>query len=285
MSGKTGAPTVAAGPLAHALDDGRDVSAPDRDTPQEWVDGRADRTPVLDVVIPAFNEELRIGPTIEALCRQLAASGYIARIVVVDNGSVDATIETIERVRTHGVTVTVISCRDQGKGAAIRAGVAFASAPFVGFVDADQSTPPEALITGLALLERGWDAVIGSRRALGGQYAVPQPALRRAGSRAFNVAATAVVGRISDTQCGMKIFRTDAVQEIFAASVTDGFAFDVELLARSRAKGLRIMELPVTWSDSEGSTLSPIRDGFAAFHDLLQVHRIARRLSRAAVGV
>lgn len=239
--------------------------------------GSVEKMVVLDVVIPAYNEELRIGPTLESLCRQISQSRYGARIVLVDNGSVDSTLEVVERTPTYGVDVDVISCRAKGKGAAIRAGVLHATAPFVGFVDADQSTPPEALLTSVDLLIRGWDAVIGSRRALGGHYAVQQPKVRRIGSRFFNLAAATIVGGVSDTQCGMKVFRTDAVRDIFASTVTDGFAFDVEILARARSKGLRIMELPVTWSDSEGSSLSPLRDGVAAFRDLGRVRRLLHR--------
>lgn len=240
------------------------------------------RRAVLDVVVPAYNEEGRIRPTLEALCRRISTAGAEVRIVVVDNGSVDATVETVARAHTRGVPVDVMSCRDKGKGAAIRAGVASATAPFVGYVDADQSTPPDAILTGLSLLQHGWDVVIGSRRVLGSRYAVPQPAVRRMGSRVFNLAASAVVGRVRDTQCGMKLFRTGPAQEIFAATLTDGFAFDVEVLARARAHGLRVMELPVTWTDDSSSTLSPLKDGVAAFRDLLAVHRNTRHLPRAA---
>jgi dolichyl-phosphate beta-glucosyltransferase len=143
-------------------------------------------------------------------------------------------------------------------------------------VDADQSTPPDALVTGMAILTSGWDAVIGSRRVLGARYVEPQPMVRRLGSRVFNVAASTLVGRISDTQCGMKLFRTEAVRDVFAAAHLSGFAFDVEILARATATGLKIMEMPVEWSDSEGSTLRPVRDGINAFTELYRVHRLLR---------
>ena len=230
----------------------------------------------LDLVIPAYNEEGRIGPTLEAICRQIAASPYRVRILVVDNGSVDATADTVDRVVATGVRVEVIGCKDKGKGAAVRAGVAHATAEYVGYVDADQSTPPDALLTGMAILTSGWDAVIGSRRALGARYVVPQPVVRRLGSRVFNMAASTVVGRISDTQCGMKLFRTAAAREVFAAARLTGFAFDVEILARCNAAGLKIMELPVEWSDDEGSTLRPVRDGLSAFAELYRVRRMLR---------
>lgn len=239
-------------------------------------------TPVsyLDVVIPAYNEEQRIGPTLTGLARSLADAGVSAHILVVDNGSVDGTVEMALGARTDDVPIHVVNCRHRGKGAAVRAGVASATAPYVAYLDADGSTPPAALLTALDLLHRGWDAVIGSRRALGGRYVVPQPAVRRIGSLAFHLAASGIVGRVSDTQCGMKAFRTAAVQPIFAATTTTGFAFDVEVLARAQASGLRLMELPVEWSDAGGSTFSPLRDGLAAFRDLAEVRRATRTLTR-----
>jgi dolichyl-phosphate beta-glucosyltransferase len=236
----------------------------------------------LDVIVPAYNEELRIESALDALCRQFGSVPGRVRIVVVDNASVDGTVEVVDRVRRRGVQIDVISCGTSGKGAAVRAGVAYATAPNVAWVDADTSVPPQALEVGLALLEHGWHGVIGSRRALGGTYVVAQPFVRRAGSRAFNLLARTVVGPLSDTQCGMKMFRRDLIAEMFAASRIDGFAFDVEILARARAADLHLMELPVTWTDSAGSTFVPVKDGIASFREIVRVRLLTRRLSRVA---
>jgi glycosyltransferase involved in cell wall biosynthesis len=230
----------------------------------------------IDLVIPAFNEEHRIGPTVESICWQMARSTRTARIIVVDNGSVDATAEAVDRAARHDMDVSVISCQVPGKGAAVKAGIRAATAPLVGYVDADQSTPPDVLITGMAILDSGWDVVVGSRRAFGAEYVVPQDFVRRIGSRAFNLAASTVVGRMSDTQCGMKLFRTEAVRDLFESVILGGFAFDVEVLARARAAGLRIMEVPVSWSDSTGSSLRPFRHGVQAFGELNRLRRVLR---------
>lgn len=236
----------------------------------------------LDVIVPAYNEELRIGAALDALCREFAAQPGRIRVLVVDNGSVDATVEVVDRVRRHGVRIDIVNCRTPGKGAAVRAGVAHATAPYVAYVDADTSVPPYVLATGLSLLEHGWDGIIGSRRALGGHYAVAQQRLRRIGSRAFNVAARMVVGPLSDTQCGMKMFRRAVAGDLFAESRIDGFAFDVEILARARAAGMNLMELPITWTDSTGSTFAPMKDGIASFREIARVHLLTRRLPRVA---
>lgn len=236
----------------------------------------------LDVIIPAYNEELRIGAALDALCREFGSAPERVRVLVVDNGSVDGTVEVVDRARSRGVRIDIVNCRTPGKGAAVRAGVAHATAPYVAYVDADTSVPPKALAIGLSLLEHGWGGIIGSRRALGGGYAVAQSLLRRIGSRAFNVAARTVVGPLSDTQCGMKMFRRELVAGLFAESRIDGFAFDVEILARARAAGMKLMELPITWTDSSGSTFAPVRDGIASFREIVRVHLLTRRSTGAA---
>ncbi len=236
----------------------------------------------LDVIIPAYNEELRIGEALEALCRQFSAQPGRIRILVVDNNSVDSTVEAVDRVRRHGVRIDIVNCRTPGKGAAVRAGVAHATAPYIAYVDADTSVPPKVLATGLALLEHGWDGVVGSRRALGGRYAVAQPLVRRVGSRVFNLLARTIVGPLSDTQCGMKMFRREVAGDLFAESRIDGFAFDVEILARARAANLSLMELPITWTDSTGSSFAPVKHGIASFREIARVHSMTRGLSRVA---
>ncbi len=230
----------------------------------------------LDLMVPALNEGERIGATLDRLTAQIEASPFDVRVMVVDNGSTDRTVEVVDRAKKHGVAVRVISCRAKGKGEAVKAGVALATAPFVGYMDADLSTPPEALVTGMAILMSGWDVVVGSRRAVGAAYLVPQPVVRRMGSRLFNLGASTVVGRMSDTQCGMKLFRTEVAKPVFDAIRLGGFAFDVEVLARSKAAGLRIMEVPVTWSDSAGSSFRLLRDGAQAFTDLCRMRQILR---------
>lgn len=270
--------TIRATPLSH---DARDAPAIVTSSTVH-VEHAPRRMADLDVIVPAFNEELRIDAALDAICRQFASDPSRVRILVVDNGSVDGTVEIVDRVLTRGVQIDVVNCRTPGKGAAVRAGVAHSSAPFIAYVDADTSVPPKALAIGLSLLEHGWDCIIGSRRALGGGYAVAQPRLRRVGSRAFNVAARAVVGPLSDTQCGLKMFRRERATELFAQSRIDGFAFDVEILARARAAGMKMMELPITWTDSAGSTFAPIKDGIASFREVRRVHLLTRKLTRVA---
>lgn len=234
----------------------------------------------LDLVIPALNEEQRIGTTIAALSQQAADSELPLRILVVDNGSVDATAETALRSVHPSVPVEVISCRTRGKGAAVRAGILRASAPYVGYCDADLSTPASAVDMGMVLLRSGWEVVIGSRRCTGAGYVIPQGGMRRLGSFAFRKVAGNLSGPITDTQCGFKLFHTPVARHLFTSTSLTGFAFDVEVLALARRSELRMIELPIRWKDDPHSTFRPLHDGLNSFKEL----RHARR-SLAAVGL
>jgi dolichyl-phosphate beta-glucosyltransferase len=226
-----------------------------------------------DLVIPVLNEETRIGDTIASLHEATTAASLNVRYIVVDNGCVDATADVVDAVRGLDVPIEFMSCQTRGKGAAVRAGIKRCTSRFVGYCDADRSTPPSAVERGLDLLRSGWEVVIGSRRCAGAGYTSPQPASRRLGSFAFHTIATRITGPMSDTQCGFKLFTGPVAQVLFNATTVNGFAFDVELLARARRAELRMIELPIQWSDSEGSTFRPVTDGLRSFSELRTAHR------------
>jgi len=239
----------------------------------DGVRARKRDVPYLDVVIPVLNEEARIGKTIDAICRHLADAPFSRRLLIVDNGSVDATAEVIDATELAGTQIEIISCGQRGKGAAVRAGILHSTARHVCYVDADLSTPPSAISSGLRLAEAGWPAVIGSRRCPGSSYEVQQSLVRRAGSRLFNIAAYGLVGAMRDTQCGFKLFDGDAARRVFADVRLHGFAFDVELIARLLRADVAMVELPIKWSADEGSTFNVVADGARAFRDLYLVRR------------
>ena len=231
------------------------------------------RLPELDLVIPALNEEARIGATLSALTERALESDLALRILVVDNGSVDSTADVAARSGYPEVPVEVLSCRTRGKGAAVRAGILRSSAPYVGYCDADLSTPASAVDLGVDLLRSGWEVVIGSRRCTGASYTVPQGGVRRLGSLAFRTAAGDLIGPITDSQCGFKLFHSMVAKSLFASSRSTGFAFDVEVLARARRSDYRMIELPVRWKDSPQSTFRPLADGVNSFRELRRVRQ------------
>lgn len=225
------------------------------------------RAPVdVEVVIPAFNEAHRLGDTLRATAAFLATQPWRSRIVVVDNGSVDDTAEVARRHR-----VEVIGCTRPGKGAAVRRGLLTSAATWVGFADADLSTPIETLADAVAHLERGADAVIASRHVPGALLTRAQPAGRRLAGGLFRLAVRGLVPGVQDTQCGFKFFRRDAVQRALARCRVSDFAFDVELLRWIQLAGGRIVELPVCWTDDRRSSLRPMRDGLTALYSALSL--------------
>ena len=226
-----------------------------------------------DLVIPALDEEARIGDTISSLHEATTMASLHVRFIVVDNGCVDGTAEVVDALGRFEVPVELISCQTRGKGAAVRAGIRRSTSAFVGYCDADRSTPPSSVEHGLELLRSGWEVVVGSRKCAGAGYTKPQSTSRRIGSFAFHALATRITGPVSDTQCGFKLFTAPVARNLFEACTLNGFAFDVELLARARHANVRMIELPIMWSDSEGSTFRPVTDGIRSFGELRAAHR------------
>lgn len=230
--------------------------------------------PFLSVVVPAYNEEERLPETIAAIEQYLARQKYTWELIVVDDGSRDATIEVARRCFTSPHSRVVSNPRNMGKGATIRNGMTnHARGRFRLFTDADNSTPIEETGKLLKRLKRtGADIAIGSRALKGSKLEVRQPIYREMMGRVFNtmVQLLAVPG-IRDTQCGFKLFTAKAAEEVFPRQTLDGFSFDVEVLHIARRRGFRTIEVPVRWINSPASRVSPIRDSIRMFADLVRI--------------
>jgi len=228
------------------------------------------KKPALSIVIPAFNEERRLGPTLDRVAGYARARRLGHELLVVDDGSSDGTAALVAaRARKDSGLRLVALGRNQGKGAAIRAGVLAARGRDILFSDADLSTPIEELPALQAALDAGADLAVGSRALDRTRIAVRQPLYREAAGRLFNrlVQLVSVPG-IQDTQCGFKLFRAAAGKRLFAAQQVPRFGFDVELLYLARKAGYRIAEVPVRWVNSPETNVRPVRDGARAFLDL-----------------
>jgi dolichyl-phosphate beta-glucosyltransferase len=218
----------------------------------------------VEVVIPAYNEEQRLPETLRRTADLLAARPWASRIVVVDNGSVDATAE-VGSADLAGVDVCVIGCARPGKGAAVRRGLLTSSAEIVGFMDADLATPIGTLDRVVEEIRDGADVVIGSRYLPDSEFTTEPSPTRKAGTAAFRQISRRLVPNIADTQCGFKFFRRDVVADVLRRAETDGFTFDLEVLALSARLGHDIREVPVRWTAQPGSTFRPLRDGAPSF--------------------
>ena len=228
------------------------------------------RSDELEILIPAYNEESRLGETLEMLSGHLRRRRINGVLRVIDNGSSDRTADCVDRAAARGLPVSVTGCSRQGKGAAVARGMMTTRARWVGFCDADMATAPGAIDTALDPLRGGIDVVIGSRRCEGADVQLRQPLTRRLGSAGFRVLTRRYSGPVTDTQCGFKFFEAGAARQIFAEIHSVGFAFDLEVVARARAFGHSVVEMPVTWRDQEGSTFRVLTDG----------HKVARELWR-----
>ncbi len=227
----------------------------------------------LEVLMPSLNEARRLPDTLARTVAYLEAQPYSSSIVVIDNGSVDRTVDVASSTPSGRVPVRVIGCAQRGKGAAVRRGIDTSQARYVGYMDADLATPVETLDVVMPLLEAGSQAVVGSRRIDGAVLGRRQPLLRSAGGLVFRMMAAMLLRGIADTQCGFKFFAGDLARAVARQLSIDGFAFDVELLCAIARQGIGVTEIPVEWSDQQGSTLRVLTDGRRALADLFNLLR------------
>lgn len=231
--------------------------------------------PRLSVVVPAYGEGRRIGVTVSVLREGLAgtaADGGL-EIVVVDDGSAD---DTAERAADAGADIVIRLPVNRGKGAAVRSGMLAATGSAVVFTDADLSYSPAQVIRIRDEVERGWDAVVGSRRHVEATTVAGSGRVRELSGRVFNLLTGLVVRRrFADTQCGLKGFGHDAAQRLFGLSRVDGFAFDVEILVIAERQAMALTEVPVELDSAEGSTVRLSVDAVRMVRDLLRIRRWA----------
>lgn len=231
----------------------------------------------LSVIIPAYRESAAIAGTVERVRSELAAVAADGglEVVVVDDGSGDGTAEAAHR---GGADQVVALPHNQGKGAAVRAGMAVARGATVAFTDADLAYAPAQIARLMAEVEAGWDAVVGNRHHQGTTTLVRAPKLRQLGGRAINAATRLVlVGGYHDTQCGLKAFRSDAARLLFGHGLIDGFAFDVEVFHLVERYGLSLIEVPVEVSNTDVSTVRLAQDAARLLADLGRIRLHASR--------
>ncbi|KAA1417858.1 glycosyltransferase [Nocardioides humilatus] len=242
---------------------------------------------MLHIVIPAYNEELRLPRTLRTLRRFIAQRHHHLgpiEVLVVDNGSTDRTAEVASAAATAAMPVRVVRCPVRGKGAAVRAGLLASDADVVAFMDADGATDLSALDEAIRRIRLGADVVIGSRGLVDSLADVRSCRTRTAGAALYRRLAGRLVSGIADTQCGFKVMRGDLARSVAQDLQARGFSFDVELLVRLRAEDARIVEIPVRWTDVPGSTFQPARHGAGAFTELAAIAWRTRRLGAPIAG-
>ncbi len=236
--------------------------------------------PRLSVIVPAYNEAARIGPTLDRLLAFARTVDGGAEILVVDDGSTDGTGALGARPE-YGPVRWLPLAHNRGKGAALRAGVLASGGEEVLLCDADLSTPIEEYfrlrpyLHGEGVPRAG--VVLGSRGLADSRITRRQPIYRELMGRIFNlVVRTLVVGGIRDTQCGFKLLRGDLARALFADLRIDRFAFDVELVWLARRRGETVVEVGVAWHDSPASSVHALRDSARMLADVVRIRWLHR---------
>ena len=234
--------------------------------------------PAFSLVIPAFNEEDRIGRTLRDALDYLRDTAPESEVIVVNDGSTDRTSAVVRKVFAEPGPIAnrlIEHSPNRGKGAAVREGMLAAKHSIALFSDADFSTPIEEASKLLNPIAAGEvDVAFGSRaldRNLIGQR---QPWRREQGGRVFNLIVRLATGLpFWDTQCGFKAFQLDVFRPILEQAKTDGFGFDVELLYLARKAGLRMREIPVRWNHYEGSKVNVLRDSVRMMREVAALRK------------
>ncbi len=236
--------------------------------------------PFLSVIIPAYNEALRIGGTLEAVRDYLAVCEFATELILVDDGSTDSTPAVLEDFRSRCPAVRILRNEpNRGKGFSVRRGALEAQGEFVLFTDADLSAPIEEAGKLLAALESSRaDAAVGSRALQRELIGVRQPWYRDTAGRVFNLLVRLITGlTIHDTQCGLKLFRRATTRRAFELQRVERFGFDPELLFLIERLGGKIVEVPVRWNDNPATKVHFLHDSTRMFLDLLALRWRALR--------
>lgn len=228
----------------------------------------------VSVIIPAFNEELRLPATLDSVCAYL--EGSVDRdyeVIVVDDGSSDGTADFVRSYEEKNERVKLISYEEnQGKGYAVRTGMLAAKGDYVIYNDADGSSPIEELEKLIKSIDSGHDLAFGSRAKPDDSRFVDALAYRKYMGNTFNLIVQALIlPGIQDTQCGFKMFRRNVARDIFSVAQVNGFAFDVEILYIARLRHYKWEEVPINWSNVDGSKVNVFVDSPKMFVEVLKI--------------
>src|SRR5437870_3938011 len=237
--------------------------------------------PAFSVVIPCYNEAGRIGETLRQTLDCLRNESTESELIVVNEGSTDATPQIAREVLATAETQTRLleNYPNRGKGAAVRSGLLAAQRPIGLFSDADLSTPLSETPKVIEPITNGdVDLAFGSRALDRSLIGIHQPWRREYAGRVFNLLVRLATGLpFWDTQCGFKAFRLDVCRPILEAAHVQGFAFDVELLFLAQRAGLRLQEIPVRWNHAEGSKVDFVHDSVRMLREVIALRTSAKR--------
>lgn len=227
----------------------------------------------ISIIVPAHNEETRLLKSMEQIVRYCNTQQWDYEIIVVEDGSTDKTVEVMQDLISKYDRIKLISNKERlGKGLAIRHGVLGAEKKYIAYMDADLSSGPSELKR-LSLFIDQFDIVIGSRILRGELPPIKRPFIRsflsHCYSKLFRVMFRGVP--IHDTQCGLKMFKSNIAHTLLTQIYTNGFAFDCEVLVKASSLGFTVKEVPVIWEHKYGSKVSMLHEIAVMSKDLFSV--------------
>ena len=240
--------------------------------------------PYLSIVVPAYNEALRLPPTLEKLAEFCRDFGRSHEVLIIVERSTDGTLDIAARCAAQQAHFHAVdNLVQRGKGCAVRAGMLRARGEYIFYMDADLSVPLAAVPEFLARFESAprADVLLGNRQHAMSRISRRQAWLRRTMGQTFNrILKACGVASLHDTQCGFKAFRREAARAIFSRQTIDGFAFDVEVLLLAERLGYKIADLPVEWINSPESKVRIVHDSLAMLRDTLRVRSAVAKTLR-----
>lgn len=250
-------------------------------------EGAQTEEPFLSVIIPAFNEQRRLPPTLLDAVDFLDSLDKGYEVIVVDDGSRDGTSAVVQKFEKIRSQVRLIRLpKNYGKGHAVRTGALNAHGRFILFADADGSTAISEVSRLLKAIEEGAEVVIGSRALSSDETEVKALLVRKVLGRVFNrIVNTVLLPGIADTQCGFKLFSRKAANFLFSQQQSDGFSFDIELLFLAKKAGLSVNEIAINWENVPGSKVNLVSDSLKMFLDIFRFAWIHRGVSPESLSI
>ena len=230
-------------------------------------------TPHLSIIIPALNEERRLPPTLARIDDFLQTQSFTAEIVIVDNGSKDATAEYVRKYAETHPEVRLIQLAERGKGRAVKAGMLAAHGEHRFICDADLSMPIEEVVKSLPPDSDGYAINIGTREGPGARR-IGEPYYRHLMGRINNLIIKVMgLPGFEDTQCGFKMFSRETAEDLFDVQRMNGIGFDVELLYIAKRRGYTIREVPITWYFDPDSRMRLVQDSLNMLREIWEIRQ------------